>query len=102
VAPEDGDEVDGALIVLRDDIEAIHHRLDLRTGRLLQGHHDDVLPARLPPPSFFEHAQRFADARRISEKYLQPSTRVAALARFDTAQQLARIRPAVITLRHAA
>jgi hypothetical protein len=69
---------------------------------LLQRHHYYILAARLPPSSFVEHAQRFAHARRIAEEYLQPSARVAALARFHAAQQLARIGPAVFTLRHAA
>jgi hypothetical protein len=99
MAAEHRDQVDGALI-LRDNLHTVDYGLDLGTDRLLHRRYDYILPARLPPPPFVEHAQRFADPRRITQKHLQAPARLASFASLYAAEQFTGIRPAVFTLRH--
>ena len=54
----------------RDNFERTQDWLDFSRNLRLERPHDYVLPAFFPPPRFIKHAERLADARGITEKYL--------------------------------
>jgi len=84
----------------RDDFEIGQNGLQVGRQTALQGADYHVLPALLAATPFVEHAERFADARRVTEEDLQAPAPFAPLARLHAAQQLFRVRPMIGAIRH--
>ena len=71
----------------RNDFEIGEERREFLGAFALHRAHDDVLTAFRAPAPFIEHAERFSDARRITEEDLQTPATGLRFFGFDLAEK---------------
>ena len=101
MAAEDGGEVDGA-IDGGDDFQTGDDFADRGGDFTLRGGDYDILPAFLAAPPFIEHAERFADARRVAQEDFEAAAAFTPLLRLYAAEEFIGIEPAVSSAGHYA
>ena len=85
MAAEDGGEVDGA-IDRGDDLQPRHDLADGDGDLSLRGGDHHILPAFLAAAPLVEHAEGFADARRVAEEDFETASPFTALLRLHAAE----------------
>jgi hypothetical protein len=101
MAAEDGGQVDGA-VDGRDNFQAGDDFANRGGDFTLRGGDYDILSAFLAAPPFIEHAERFADARRVTQEDFEAAAPFTALLRLHAAEEFIGIEPAVSSAGHYA
>ena len=83
-----------------DDLQAGDDLADGAGDLILRGGDHHVLPAFLATPPLVEHAQRFANARRVTQEDFETASPFTPLLRLHAAQQFVGIGPAIGSGRH--
>ena len=99
MAAEDGGQVDRA-IDRRDNLQLGDDFAHRAGDFALRGGDDHVLAALLAPAALVEHAERFADARRVAQEDLETAAPFAPLLRLHAAEQFVGIEPAIGSAGH--
>ena len=101
MAAEDGGQVDGA-IDGGDDFQAGDDFADRAGDFTLRGGDYDILAAFLAAAPLVEHAERFADARRVAQEDFETAAPFTPLLRLYAAEEFVGIEPAIGSAGHYA